>query len=69
MSMICPFCRKENEAGALVCEFCSRDIAVPESLSAEREKLIRKRDLLRNELMQAKAELEMARRDKKRRSA
>jgi hypothetical protein len=67
--MICPFCRKENDAGALVCAGCSRDIAVPESLKAERDELLRKRDLLRDDLMRAKSELDRARRDKQRRSA
>lgn len=67
--MMCPFCREENDAGALACVSCSRDIAIPESLKAERDDLIRKRDLLRDELMQAKGELERARRDKKRRSS
>ena len=67
--MMCPFCQGENDATALVCNGCSRDIAVPESLIAERDGLIRKRDLVRDELMRAKAELEGLRRDKKRRSA
>jgi hypothetical protein len=67
--MLCPFCRTENDASALVCNDCSRDIAVPASLMAEREDVMRKRGLLRDELMRAKIELEELRRDKKRRSA
>jgi hypothetical protein len=67
--MICPFCRKENDDSALVCDGCSRDIAVPEPLKAERDELLQKRDLLRDELMQAKGELDRARCDKQRRSA
>ena len=67
--MICPYCRKDNDASALACESCSRDIAIPESLLAEREGLIRKRDLLRDEVLQATGKLEALRRGKKRRSA
>jgi hypothetical protein len=53
---------------ALVCASCARDIAVPKSLLAERDDLLRKRDLLRQELVAATAELEKLRRGKKRRS-
>jgi hypothetical protein len=67
--MLCPFCRSENDASALVCHDCSRDIAVPASLIAEREDVMRKRDLLRDELVRAKGELEGLRHGKKRRSA
>jgi hypothetical protein len=67
--MTCPFCRNENAQTALVCACCARDIAVPESLLAERDGLRRKRDLLRQELAAAKAELEKLRRAKKGRSA
>jgi hypothetical protein len=67
-SMTCPFCLSENAANALVCGFCSRDIAVPESLIAERDDLIRKRDIVRHELMAAKREIEELRRRKKHRS-
>ena len=58
--MMCPFCLKENDLKALVCASCGRDIAVPESLLAERDDLVRKRDVLRSELMAARAELEAA---------
>ena len=67
--MICPYCQGENAVEALACIACSRDIAVPQSLLAERDELIRRRDALRNELTQARDELEQARRGKKRRLA
>lgn len=58
----CPFCAQPNVPHALVCSSCSRDIAIPESLIAERDDLVRKRALAGEELMQAKAELEALRR-------
>lgn len=58
----CPFCAQPNAAHALVCSSCARDIAVPASLIAERDELLRKRDKVRNELTAAKAELEQLRR-------
>jgi hypothetical protein len=67
--MMCPFCMRENALEALVCDSCSRDIVVPQSLIAERDDLVRKRDILRHELTTAKAELEQLRRSKKRRPA
>jgi hypothetical protein len=67
--MVCPFCQNENAQSALVCASCARDIAVPKSLLAERDGLLRKRDILRQELAIASAELEKLRRAKKRRSA
>lgn len=56
--MSCPFCQSDNAASALVCAACGRDIAMPESLVAERDALLRKRDILREELAAATAELE-----------
>jgi hypothetical protein len=56
---------QENAAGALVCASCSRDIAVPASLLAERDDLCRKRDAAREELSRAKHELEEFKRNKK----
>jgi hypothetical protein len=56
--MNCPYCRSENTGEALVCASCSRDIAIPATLIAERDELLRKRDLLRDELRQARGELE-----------
>ncbi|WP_244432700.1 MULTISPECIES: hypothetical protein [unclassified Afipia] len=44
-----------------MCSSCSRDITIPETLIAERDDLLRKRALAREELMQAKAELEALR--------
>ena len=67
--MMCPFCLQENATNALVCDSCSRDIAVPGSLIAERDELIEKRDTLREKLSAARAELDRLRHRKKRRSA
>jgi len=69
MSTVCPFCLQENAGAARVCGNCSRDIAVPASLIDERDDLFRKRDAAREELSQAKRELERFRRDRKHRSA
>jgi len=57
--MNCPYCRSENADDALVCATCSRDIAVPPTLIAERDELLRKRDLLLDELRRARSEIEM----------
>jgi hypothetical protein len=59
--MKCPYCLSENATGTLVCRTCSRDIAAPDTLIAERDDLLRKRDLLRDALRTARAELEMIR--------
>ena len=59
--MICPYCLSENASSILVCSTCSRDIAVPATLIAERDDLLRKRDVIRDELSRAQAELEMIR--------
>jgi hypothetical protein len=67
--MMCLFCLKENVPDALVCGFCARDIAVPKSLLAERDDLIRKRDAVLSELMKTKAEIEGLTRRKKSHSA
>ena len=61
----CPFCLQENAAAALVCASCSRDIAVPATLIAERDDLRRKRDAARVELSRAKRELQELKRGKK----
>ncbi|SFP08614.1 hypothetical protein SAMN05216330_105555 [Bradyrhizobium sp. Ghvi] len=55
---MCPYCQAENADSALVCASCARDIAVPATLIAERDDLLRKRDQLRAELAQARDELE-----------
>jgi hypothetical protein len=68
MQMMCPFCLQENAAGALVCASCSRDIAVPASLLAERDDLARKRDSVRQQLIEGRAALEALKRRRKNRS-
>ena len=55
--MRCPFCAQEKDEHALVCPTCNRDTAVPQSLRAEHEELLRKRDTLRAELSQARDRL------------
>lgn len=55
--MICLYCQRENVADALVCAVCSRDIAVPEKLLAERDDLIEKRELIRAELRKVRDRL------------
>ena len=67
--MICPYCARENPTGALVCGNCARDIAVPESLIAERDELLRKRGLVQQELDEARRELQKLRRRTKDRSS
>lgn len=57
--MICFYCKSENATEALVCSTCSRDIAVPATLLAERDALVRKREATRDELRRARGELEM----------
>ena len=52
---------------SLVCAACARDIAIPATLIAERDELLRKRDLLRGELQQARDEIEAIRAGRKRR--
>jgi len=56
--MSCTYCRSETEKDALVCATCSRDIAVPATLVAERDQLLRKRQALRDELQRARNEIE-----------
>jgi hypothetical protein len=68
MPAICPFCARENASDALVCSSCSRDIAAPASLIAERDDLARKRDMVREELMRVRGELDALKRNQKRRS-
>ena len=55
----CPYCLSENQGNTLVCTVCSRDIAVPATLIAERDELLRKRDHLRDQLHSARQEVEM----------
>jgi hypothetical protein len=65
--MKCPFCMQENAANALVCGSCSRDTAVPASLIAERDDLARKRETVRQELLEARTALEALKRHRKNR--
>jgi hypothetical protein len=67
--MICPYCLRENPEQVLVCLTCSRDIAVPETLIAERDDLIAKRDAAREALQRAMAELQMIRSKNNKKSA
>jgi hypothetical protein len=67
MPMMCPYCLQENDVKARVCSCCGRDIAVPETLLAERDDLLRKRDVLHGELKAARAELEQLQHRRKRR--
>ena len=69
LSAACPYCARENPPEALVCGYCSREIAVPQSLLAERNELSHQRDTLRLELDRAKSELETLMRRRKNRSA
>ena len=63
--MICPYCQSENADAALVCACCGRDIAVPATLIAERDDLLRKREELRDELKRARDEVEAIMRRRK----
>ncbi|SFH73967.1 hypothetical protein [Bradyrhizobium sp. Gha] len=63
--MTCPYCQAENADKALVCASCGRDIAVPATLIAERDDLLRKRDQLRDELTRARDEVEALMRRRK----
>ena len=65
--MKCSYCGSDNVEGALVCAACARDIAIPATLVAERDELLRKRDLLRSELQRARDEIEAIRAGRKRR--
>jgi hypothetical protein len=53
----CPFCAFETEDGVLVCSACSRDIAIPASLIAERDELARKLESARDELSRMREEI------------
>jgi hypothetical protein len=57
MPEICFFCKTKKDECALVCPACGRDTAVPSALAAEHQALSQKRDLLRAELVEAKARL------------
>jgi hypothetical protein len=57
MALTCPYCLRENPDLALVCANCSRDIALPETLAAERLDLIAKRDAAKSELLRIRSEI------------
>jgi hypothetical protein len=61
----CPYCCAKTAEGALVCAACGRDIAVPATLIAERDDLLRKREALRDELQRARDEAEAIMRRRK----
>ena len=63
MNVECIFCANFNPEKALVCTSCGRDIAIPASLIAERDELVRRRDEVREELVLAKAKLDAFRRN------
>jgi hypothetical protein len=63
--MNCPYCRSENDKDALVCAACARDIAVPLTLIAERDELLRKREALRDELKRRRHDIETINRRRK----
>jgi hypothetical protein len=63
--MSCPYCRSENDKDALVCAACARDIAVPATLIAERDELLRKREALRDELKRRRSDIETINRRRK----
>ena len=60
-----PYCRSENDKDALVCAACARDIAVPLTLIAERDELLRKREALRDELKRRRHDIETITRRRK----
>lgn len=62
---MCPYCLAGNAEGALVCASCGRDVAVPATLVAERDGLLRKREQLRDELRRARDEVEAIMRRRK----
>jgi hypothetical protein len=62
MPETCFFCKAEKDEQALVCTACGRDTAVPESLAAEHQALLQKRDRLRANLIEARARLASRRR-------
>jgi hypothetical protein len=60
-TLTCPYCLSECPSGSLVCATCSRDMVVPARLIAERDDLLRQRDLIRDELRKARGEIEAIR--------
>ena len=66
MKMNCPFCSQETGSTVLVCGSCARDIALPISLIAERDDLVRKLEGARNDLSKVQEETTALQRAKKR---
>lgn len=66
MALTCPYCLRDAPDLALVCATCSRDIAVPEALAAERLDLIAKRDAAQAELLRIRGEIAIIRAAKSR---
>jgi hypothetical protein len=62
VTMTCPYCRSQHADEALVCSACARDVAIPASLLAERDALLRKRHMIQDELHKAEAEIAMLKR-------
>lgn len=54
----CPYCRRDNAEGAMVCASCGRDVAVPQPLLDELQSLRRKRDSLLAQVHNARGRLE-----------
>jgi hypothetical protein len=63
--MKCPYCQSDNVENAFVCASCSRDIAIPATLIAERDDLLNKRERLREELRRARDQIETIRNRRK----
>ena len=68
MALTCPYCLRDAPDLALVCATCSRDIAVPRALAAERLDLMAKRDAVRDELVQMRSEIAAIRNARKSRT-
>jgi hypothetical protein len=62
--MRCPLCTTDISDDAQVCAGCGRDIAVPDTLIAERIELLAKRDVLKAELDAASERLATRRKRK-----
>ena len=57
MALNCPYCLRDNPDVALVCATCSRDIAIPQALAAERLDPIGKRDAAQADLQRIRGEI------------
>ena len=61
MPLLCPYCQRDNPDAALVCSVCSRDIAIPPAVAAERLDLLLKRDQISAELQLVENEISQLR--------